>query len=106
MFFQLSLSKKLLSQSSRLCSGAIGDRILFDVETNFSARRFGRWRSHELTDSVEDRFELRIVFSFQVSQFAGKLGISQEYFTHTHKGAHDGDVYLCCAPAPKHAGQH
>lgn len=55
--------------------GAVREGIFFDVKTDFRSWGLRRWRSHELADGVENRFELGIVFPLEVTQFASKIGI-------------------------------
>ena len=64
-----------------------------------------RW-NHQLTNSVENHFELPIVFLFHGGELASQLLVCSQHSPHSNKGAHNLDVHLAGAPASQDARQH
>jgi hypothetical protein len=53
---------------------------------------FASWSCHQLSNRVEDNFELFIVLAFQLVQSARKFGVGREHLSQLYKGEHDLDV--------------
>lgn len=52
------------------------------------------WRGHELADSVEDDFELGVVFPFEGGELSGQVFVFGQYPAKLDEGAHNLDVDL------------
>lgn len=67
--------------------------------------RFTRRRSHQFANRIEDNLELTVVFLFQLTHLACKLGVGNQHPTQLNEGTHDLNGCLNSPLAVKDVGR-
>jgi len=71
----------------------------FDAKSNRAAWLFRR--THELTDGIENYFELNIILLFQFVETARKVGMARQHLAEANERSHNLDVDADGAPTAK-----
>ena len=89
-------------------SPPLGDKRADLLASGLESDAAGFWRGrfHELADGVEDDMELAIVLPFQLIEASDKSLVRGDHFSKLNKRSHNGNIYLDCAFAVQHAGDH
>ena len=85
-----------------------GRTISILLKTNAMFCRRG-WRSHELSDGLEDDGELLVVLAklaFEIGEFAGQVFVRRHNSAQADEGPHDRDVDFDGTVAIEDAGEH
>jgi len=78
--------------------------VIFTQKSNFTLG--GTWWFHELPNGIEDDLELRVVLTFELSDFLSEFRMIEKHLPELTESAHDLDIDLDSSLALKDAGKH
>ena len=84
-------------------------RSVFDVKADLTpilVEFGGLERFHQLTNGIEDDFELGVVFLLERFEFKGKILVRREQLSQSDESAHDFDVDLDGTGTAQDARKH